>query len=223
MNFLAIFITQFLTAFNSDIKAPILSYDINLKGNVKSIELTSYEVSDSILLSENDEKKSIENYHFNEKGELITTYFLNNHPFNSSFELFDYSNYNVVFDSLKNTEVAIRIESDSLDFEIYYKTFENGRIIKDSVCIGGYDDEIYSSGHILNTFTYNENGDIENLRFISNYVFAVYDYKLFKYEYDKLGNWIVCNVYFISKFLNLDGKQIQPELVTIVKRKIEYY
>jgi hypothetical protein len=223
MNFLVIFISQFLTTFSPDFRNPIPCYDINLKGNVKSIELTSYEVSDSILLPKNVEKKSIENYHFNEKSELITTYFLDYHPFNSSFELFDSSNYNVVFDSLKNIEVATRYESDSLNFEIYYKTFENGKIIKDSVCIGGFDDKIYSSGHILTTFTYNENGDIENLRFITNYVFAVYDYKLFKYEYDKLGNWIVCNVYFISKFQNSDGKTIQPQLVNVVNRKIEYY
>ena len=223
MNFLAIFISQFLTVFSPDFKDLIHSYDINLKGNVKSIELTSYGVSSSILLPSNDEKKSIKNYHFNEKSELITTYFLDYHLFNSSFELFDYSNYNVVFDSLKNTEVATRFGSDSLDFEIYYKTFENGKIIKDSVCIGCFFDEIYSSGHLLTTFTYNENGDIENLRFISNYVFAIYDYKLFKYEYDKLGNWIVCNVYFISKFKNLDGNQVQPELVNVVIRKIEYY
>ena len=116
MNFLAIFITQFLTVFSPDFKDPIHSYDINLKGNVKSIELTSYGVSSSILLPSNDEKKSIKNYHFNEKSELITTYFLDYHLFNSSFELFDYSNYNVVFDSLKNTEVATRFGSDSLDF-----------------------------------------------------------------------------------------------------------
>lgn len=223
MNFLAIFISQFLTAFSPDIKAPIQSYDINLKGNVKSIELTSYEASSSILSNVKDKHKSVKNYYFNEKSELITTYFLDYHPFNSSFELFDYSNYNVVFDSLKNIEVATRFESDSLDFKIYYKTFESGKIIKDSVCIGGFFEEIYSSGHILTTFTYNENEDIENLRFISNYVFAIYDYKLFKYEYDKLGNWIVCNAYFISKFKNLDGNQIQPELVNVVKRKIEYY